>query len=47
MAKERYGSDKRVDGEGTLGNSLGRAPLGGNGWKQRLLWCKVEVITGL
>ena len=28
MAKERYGSDKRVDGEGTVGNSLGRAPLG-------------------
>ena len=35
-ARERYGFDKRVDGGGTVGNSLGRAPLGGNGWKQRL-----------
>ena len=35
-AGERYGSDEKVDGGETVGNSLGRAPLGGNGWKQRL-----------
>ena len=35
-ARERYGFDERVDGGETVGNSLGRAPLGGNGWKQRL-----------
>ena len=34
--KERYGSDDKVDGGETVGNSLGRFPLGGNGWKQRL-----------
>ena len=29
LAKERDGSDKRVDGQETVGgNSLGRAPLG-------------------
>ena len=26
--KERYGSDERVDGRETVGNSLGRAPVG-------------------
>ena len=26
LVKERYGSDERVDGKGTVGNSLGRAP---------------------
>ena len=36
VARERYGSDERVDGGETVGNSLGRAPLGGNGWKQLL-----------
>ena len=35
-ARERYGSDEKVDGGETVRNSLGRAPLGGNGWKQRL-----------
>ena len=25
-----------MDGGETVGNSLGRFPLGGNGWKQRL-----------
>ena len=29
VGKERYGSDDRVDGGETVGNSLGRAPLGG------------------
>ena len=28
--RERYGSDERVDGGETVGNSLGRAPLGGS-----------------
>ena len=28
MGKERDGSDDRVDGRETVGNSLGRAPLG-------------------
>ena len=35
-ARERYGSDERVDGGETVGNSLGRGLLGGNGWKRRL-----------
>ena len=30
MGKERDGSDDRVDGGETVGNSLGRAPLGGS-----------------
>ena len=34
--RERYGSDERVDGGETVGNSLGRGLLGGNGWKRRL-----------
>ena len=28
MGKERYGSDGKVDGQETVGNSMGRAPLG-------------------
>ena len=28
VGKERYGSDDKVDGQETVGNSLGRAPLG-------------------
>ena len=32
----RDGSDGRVEGEETMGNSMGRATLGGNGWKQQL-----------
>ena len=28
VGKERYGSDDRVDGGGTMGNSLGRALWG-------------------
>ena len=28
--KEQYGSDDRVDGGETVGNSLGRAPVEGN-----------------
>ena len=28
-ARERYGSDERVDGGEAVGNSLGRGPLGG------------------
>ena len=36
VAAERYGFDEKEDGGETVGNSLGRAPLGGNGWKQRL-----------
>ena len=35
-ARERYGSDERVDERETVGNSLGRAPLAENGWKRRL-----------
>ena len=30
--------DDKVDGGETVGNSLGRFPLGGNGWKQRYRW---------
>ena len=30
------GSNDWVEGEETVGNSVGRATLGGNGWKQRL-----------
>ena len=30
VGKERYGSDDRVDGGETVGNSLGRSPLGGS-----------------
>ena len=30
VGKERCGSDDRVDGRETVGNSLGRAPLGGS-----------------
>ena len=32
VARERYGSDERVDGGETVGIAWG-APLGGNGWK--------------
>ena len=35
-ARERYGFDERVDGGEAVGNSLGRAALGGNRWKRRL-----------
>jgi len=45
-ARERYGFDERVDGGETMGNSLGRAPLGGNGWKRRLGGRKGGVTTG-
>ena len=35
-ARERYGSDERVDRGETVGHSLGRGPWGGNGWNRRL-----------
>ena len=41
---ERDGSDDRVDGRETVGNSLGRAPLGGSemeattGWTDGKPW---------
>ena len=42
--KERYGSDDRVDGRETVGNSLGRAPVGRSdtgmttGWTEGKPW---------
>ena len=42
--KERYGNDDRVDGRGTVGNSLGRAPVGRSdtgmttGWTEGKAW---------
>ena len=44
MGKERYGSDDKVDGQETVGNSMGRAPLGRSdteamrGWTERKPW---------
>ena len=38
MAKERDGSDDQVDGKETLGNSLGRAPLGRSDNKAATRW---------
>ena len=42
--KERYGSDEWVDGRETVGNSMGRAPLGRSDteatkrWTERKAW---------
>ena len=42
--KEQYGSDDRVDGRETVGNSLGRAPVGRSdtgvttGWTEGKPW---------
>ena len=42
--KERYGNDDRVDGRETVGNSLGRAPVGRSdtgmttGWTEKKPW---------
>ena len=49
MGKERYGSDDRVDGRETVGNSMGRVPLGKSdteatrGWTERKPW---EIALG-
>ena len=42
--EQRYGNDNRVDGRETMGNSLGRAPLGRSdtgmttGWTEGKPW---------
>jgi len=47
--RERHGSDDRVDGWETVGNSLGRVPLGGSdteatiGWTD---WKRWEIAWG-
>ena len=38
MGRERYRSDDRVDGRETVGNSMGRVPLGKS---------DMEAVTGL
>ena len=40
MDKERYGSDDRVDGRETVGNSMGRAPYteATRGWTEGKPW---------
>jgi len=38
MGKERYGSDDKVDGGETVGNSLGRAPLGRSKTESTIGW---------
>ena len=38
MGKERCGSDDKVDGGETVGNSLGRAPLGSSKTESTIGW---------
>ena len=47
-ARERYGSDERVDGKETVGNSMGRAPVERSdtgmttGWTEGKPWKRRE-----
>ena len=38
MGKERYGSDDKVDGGESVGNSMGRAPLGRSDTEATTRW---------
>ena len=40
MGKERYGSDDKMDGRETVGNSMGRAPLGRSDTEATKGWTK-------
>ena len=44
MAKERYGGDDKVDGGETVGNSLGRAPLGRSDTEATRRWTEGKLL---